>query len=297
MPSTMSSTGGCGAPTWRSMQPSGPGATASWSRPRTIGFQGGCYSHMIQSLRTAIRRAGLRMDRATVGAYDAGAAAFAKDWHDQPAPVDLHALVKRYFHPGRTADVGCGSGREVAFLAANGFDAVGYDASDALLEQARLRYPRLAFATAALPELKGVPDAVFDNVLCETVIMHLRRPQILAAVRRLLAILKPDGVLYLSSRVHHGDRHREPHGRLYSAFESSLIREAIEGLAVILLDDEPISASSGKKIHRIVARTFARYAFPSLFDNARNGAPASAGRGACHGNQYFGPVRHRHRRQ
>ena len=84
------------------------------------------------------------MDRATVGAYDAGAAAFAKDWHDQPAPVDLHALVKRFFRPGgRTADIGCGSGREVAFLAANGFDAVGYDASDALLEQARLRYPRL----------------------------------------------------------------------------------------------------------------------------------------------------------
>ena len=90
---------------------------------------------MIQSLRTAIRRVGRTMDRATVGAYDAGAAGFAKDWHDQPAPVDLHALVKRFFHPGRTADVGCGSGREVAFLAANGFDAVGYDASDALLEQ------------------------------------------------------------------------------------------------------------------------------------------------------------------
>ena len=89
------------------------------------------------------------MDRATLGAYDAGAAAFAKDWHEQPAPADLHALVKRFFRPGgRTADIGCGSGREVAFLAANGFDAVGYDASDALLEQARLRYPRLTFATA-----------------------------------------------------------------------------------------------------------------------------------------------------
>ena len=137
--------------------------------------------HMIQSLRTAIRRVGRTMDRATVGAYDAGAAGFAKDWHDQPAPVDLHALVKRFFRPGRTADIGCGSGREVAFLAANGFDAVGYDASDALLEQARLRYPRLQFATAALPGLAGVPDAAFDNVLCETVIMHLRRPQILDA--------------------------------------------------------------------------------------------------------------------
>jgi SAM-dependent methyltransferase len=194
------------------------------------------------------------MDRATIGAYDAGAAAFAEDWHNQPAPADLHALVQRFFRPGRTADIGCGSGREVAFLAANGFDAVGYDASDALLEQARLRYPRLQFATGALPGLAGVPDEAFDNVLCETVIMHLRRPQILDAVRRLLAILKRGGILYLSWRVTDGADQRDAQGRLYSAFESALIREAMDGRAQALLDDEVLSASSGKKIHRIVAR-------------------------------------------
>jgi SAM-dependent methyltransferase len=109
-----------------------------------------------------------------------------------------------------------------------------------------------------LPELSGVPAEAFDNVLCETVIMHLRRPQILDAVRRLLAILKPDGILYLSWRVTDGADQRDPHGRLYSAFESALIHEAIDGAAVTLLDDEPVSASSGKKIHRIVARKFAR---------------------------------------
>ena len=102
-----------------------------------------------------------------------------------------------------------------------------------------------------------MPDAAFDNVLCETVIMHLRRPQILDAVRRLLAILKPGGILYLSWRVTDGADQRDPHGRLYSAFESALIREAIDGVAAMLLDDEPVSASSGKKIHRIVARKIA----------------------------------------
>ncbi len=39
------------------------------------------------------------MDQETLGAYDAGAAGFAKDWHEQPAPVDLHALVNRFFQP------------------------------------------------------------------------------------------------------------------------------------------------------------------------------------------------------
>src|SRR5258706_6808912 len=106
----------------------------------------------------ALRRWGGDMDRETIGVYDAGAEKFAEDWHAQPAPTDLHALVKRFFHPGgRTADVGCGSGREVAFLAAGGYDATGFEASDALLEQARLRYPPLSVFAAVLPGFARVP--------------------------------------------------------------------------------------------------------------------------------------------
>jgi 2-polyprenyl-3-methyl-5-hydroxy-6-metoxy-1,4-benzoquinol methylase len=194
------------------------------------------------------------MDRETLAAYQNGAAAFAKDWHEQPAPVDLHCLVRRYFHAGgKTADIGCGSGREVAFLAGSGFDAVGYDASEALLEQARLRYPEYAFESAMLPELHGLADGAYDNVLCETVIMHLPREQIVPAVRRLLEILKPGGMLYLSWRVTDRSDQRDPLGRLYTAFDAGLVRKAL-GNASLLLDDEPVSASSGKTIHRIVAQ-------------------------------------------
>jgi hypothetical protein len=54
------------------------------------------------------------MDRATLAAYDHDAAAFAKDWHGQPAPDDLHDVVNRFFiRGGATVDIGCGSGREV----------------------------------------------------------------------------------------------------------------------------------------------------------------------------------------
>jgi SAM-dependent methyltransferase len=69
------------------------------------------------------------MDPATLAAYDAAAAAFAAEWDAQLAPTDLHDLVKRFFRPGLTADIGCGSGRDAAWLAANGFPTVGYDPS------------------------------------------------------------------------------------------------------------------------------------------------------------------------
>jgi 2-polyprenyl-3-methyl-5-hydroxy-6-metoxy-1,4-benzoquinol methylase len=83
----------------------------------------------------------------------------------------------------------------VAWLAANGFQVVGYEPSQALLDEARARYPGLTFDRAALPELVGIADGAFDNVLCETVVMHLVRDQIAASVRRLIAILRPRGII------------------------------------------------------------------------------------------------------
>jgi SAM-dependent methyltransferase len=193
------------------------------------------------------------MDQPAVAAYDRSAADFAADWHAQPAPDDLHALVTRFFRPSRTADIGCGSGREVAWLNASGFPAVGFDASEGLLAQARARYPDLSFATATLPELVGVPDASFDNVLCETVLMHLPRDGIVPSVRRLMAILRPGGTLYLSWRVSSGSDQRDAQGRLYAAFEPSLATDALAD-ATILLDEPATSVSSGKPIHRVIAR-------------------------------------------
>ncbi len=194
------------------------------------------------------------MDQPTVAAYDAFAADFSSEWHAQPAPSDLQALVKRFFvAQGRTADIGCGSGREVAWLTANGFPATGFDPSEGLLAQARALYPALTFVPAALPDLAGIPDASFDNVLCETVLMHLASDAVAPAIRRLVTILRPGGTLCLSWRVTRGGDARDPHGRLYTAFDPGLVRAALSD-AAILLDAQAASASSGKTIHRVIAR-------------------------------------------
>lgn len=193
------------------------------------------------------------MDHQTLGAYDLHAAAFAKDWHAQPPATDLYALLRKYFRPGRTADVGCGSGRDTAWLSSNGFPAVGFEPSQGLLAEARLRHPKLQFQAAALPELAGVAGGSFVNVLCETVIMHLETEHIAPSVRRLLDITEPGGTLYLSWRVTEGHDQRDEHGRLYAAFNPSLVLDALSD-AVVVADEQVMSASSGKTIYRLIAR-------------------------------------------
>lgn len=193
------------------------------------------------------------MDIKTLSAYDQNSAAFAQDWHEQPPAADLHALIRKHFRPGRTADVGSGSGRDAAWLSANGFPAVGFEPSRGLLAEARRRHPQVDFQAAALPELEGVPPASFVNVLCETVIMHLEAERIALAVRRLLHIIAPGGTLYLSWRVTEGHDRRDEHGRLYAAFDPQLVLRALSD-AVVVLDEQVVSPSSGKTIRRIIAR-------------------------------------------
>jgi SAM-dependent methyltransferase len=203
--------------------------------------------------RSAVEKHRDAMDQKTLLAYETAAQAFADEWHGQPAPNDMYALLQRFFKPGLTADIGCGSGRDAAWLVANGHRAVGYDASERLLAQARARYPKLEFATAALPELVGIADETFDNVLCETVIMHLPHDVVVPSVRRLVSILKTGGILYLSWRVTAGSDQRDRSGRLYAAFGADLVLPALAP-ATLLLDEEVVSASSGKVIHRSVVR-------------------------------------------
>jgi SAM-dependent methyltransferase len=193
------------------------------------------------------------VDSETVEAYDNSPQRYADEWHSQPAPSDLHEVVLAYFRPGPTADIGCGSGRDTAWLSSQGFEAAGYDVSTGLLEEARRRYPEIPFHEGSLPELAGIGDEAFENVLCETVVMHLPAGVIPASVRRLGAILRPGGTLYLSWRVTDGQDQRTEDGRLYSAFAPDLVLGSLHAMTV-LHDSETTSASSGRTVHRLVAR-------------------------------------------
>ena len=192
-------------------------------------------------------------DQKTAQAYAANAAGYSEDWLNQPAPSDMYALLERYFvKRGATADIGCGNGRDAAWLAAQGFPVTGYDGSPELLAQAQALFPDVTFRPATLPGLSEISDR-YDNVLCETVIMHLPASDIPEAVASLRCILKPGGVLYLSWRVTEGPDQRHADGRLYSAFAPDLVRGHLANCAILHFEDVN-SVSSGKRICRIIAR-------------------------------------------
>lgn len=90
----------------------------------------------------------------------------------------------------RILDLGCGTGDLTARLARSGADVVGVDASEAMLVQARTKFPSLAFVhgdAIALPDL-GVPfDAVFSNAVFHWI------PDLRPVAKELARVLRPSG--------------------------------------------------------------------------------------------------------
>jgi SAM-dependent methyltransferase len=194
------------------------------------------------------------MDARTVAAYEAAAQAYCDEWLSQPPPVDLQALWQRHFAPCEPGiDVGSGSGRDVDWLNRHGYPCLGVDASPALVAAARARFPDWRFEPAALPELAGIAPASYRNVVCETVIMHLPAAEIAPAVEALRRLLAPQGTLYLSWRVGPGQESRDAAGRLYSEFPAETVRRVLHGLES-LHDAQTVSASSGRRVHRLIVR-------------------------------------------
>ncbi|RFU48057.1 bifunctional 2-polyprenyl-6-hydroxyphenol methylase/3-demethylubiquinol 3-O-methyltransferase UbiG [Paraburkholderia sp. DHOC27] len=193
-----------------------------------------------------------RFDSATLNAYSQDAARYSQQWLDQPPPNDLYALLETHLVPeGKTAEIGCGNGRDAAWLAAHGYDVTGFDAATGLLAEARRLHPHITFREASLPSLTEI-DEDFDNVVCETVIMHLPAEAIPLAVDNLRRILRRNGMLYLSWRVTEEQDERLPDGRLYTAFEPSIVVDALVDCAVLLFEDG-VSESSGKRVCRLIA--------------------------------------------
>ena len=132
--------------------------------------------------------AGAGAGRAGEATWDAGlydrsfgfVSDFATDMVDLLAP-----------EPGeRIVDLGCGTGKLTAAIAAHGADVIGIDGDEAMVERARALHPHLAFQHADGRDfaIEGHADAVFSNAALHW--MKEDPPGVIACVAR---ALRPGG--------------------------------------------------------------------------------------------------------
>jgi len=106
--------------------------------------------------------------------------------------------------PAIVLDVGAGTGRDAAWLAAKGFDVVAVEPSTAMRNKAELLHPSalIRWLDDALPGLDGTfrLGLSFDVILLGGVWMHVLPKDRERAFRKLVTLLKPGGVIAITLR-------------------------------------------------------------------------------------------------
>lgn len=194
------------------------------------------------------------MDRQTISVYDNSAEQIAT-LHKTLVPERIYQLVNQFFvKNGVCADVGCGIGRDSAWLSKQGYPVISIDASEGMLQQARGRYPHINFIHDSLPRLEKQADSSVVNVLCSAVIMHLAEDQIADAVANLVRITTAGGVIIISFRGTNSKDHRE-NGKLYSAIElDKLISLFVQAGTVLLHREKDYQEDRGMEWNNIVLK-------------------------------------------
>ena len=109
---------------------------------------------------------------------------------------DIPELIDAHVTGTRALDFGCGAGRSTRFLKERGFDAVGVDISESMLEGAREKDPEGRYLQIPDGDLSALPSDGFDLILSALTFDNVpgqeKRQHLFREFRRLLV---PGGIM------------------------------------------------------------------------------------------------------
>ncbi len=160
-------------------------------------------------------------------AYDEIAGRYAeRNAEMQPYIVDsANRLIEALRAAGRAnlpvLDLGCGAGRDSAWLSSRGVRVNGADLSRGMLAEAKKRVQ----SPLCQLDMRSLPFATdsFAAVWCQAALLHLPKALAPAALREARRVLLPEGLLYVS--VQRGEtegfetRPYEPEERYYAHYQ------------------------------------------------------------------------------
>ena len=164
--------------------------------------------------------------------------------------ADIHHPVLHLIPtiPGVVCDIGSGTGRDAAGLAAMGHRVLAVEPTASLRNRAQVLHPSpsIEWLDDSLPDLREVlaRGEVFNLVMLTAVWMHLDARQRRRAMPNVARLVRPDGMMIMSLR--HGP---VPCGRrmfAVSAEETMQLAEA-EGLSVALVCDSPSVSDANRQ--------------------------------------------------
>ncbi len=163
------------------------------------------------------RTKGEPVSQASIRFYESHARSLA-DGYEAVSFEDVHTALQRILEqefsgrPITVLDVGAGTGRDAAWLAARGHLIVAVEPSPSMRKIGQALHPAAAieWLDDTLPSLSRLQERreQFDLIIMSAVWMHVRPPDRAPAMRSALSLLAPGGFLYMTLRIGPDDAER-----------------------------------------------------------------------------------------
>jgi SAM-dependent methyltransferase len=156
---------------------------------------------------------------------------------------DVPVLLRNYVCGRRALDFGCGTGRSSRFLRDLGFDVIGVDVSEAMLDQARGRDPHGDYRLVVDGTLAGFGTGALDLILAAFTFDNIPTDQQkTSALRELRRLLAPGGrlVVVVSSPAIYWHEWASFSTRDYPANRSARDGDSVRIVMLDVLDRRPV---------------------------------------------------------
>lgn len=180
-----------------------------------------------------------------------------RDYFDSTIGVDpsafLEPLAGRLKEGATVLDVGCGSGRDLAWMKDRGFQPLGFEGSSNLA--------RLARETSGCEVIEGDFEIFdfsrfsVDAILLVTALVHVPHDRLAATLTNITHALKPGGWLLISLKEGTGCR-RDEKGRIFYCWQAGKLKTllSVAGFDVIKSGTMLSALQTGDPIINLLAQ-------------------------------------------
>ena len=149
---------------------------------------------------------------------------YAIPYYEQTIDLDMSEVMRPFIElmpeGAEVLDLGCGSGRDTVALEEQGYLVTAMDGAKRMCELAEI-YTDRDVLHLTFEEMDF--DEVFDGITACASLLHVPSDEMPAIMGKVLAALKPGGVLYFS--VYEGERDGMYGGRYYCDYTRAGIRK------------------------------------------------------------------------
>ena len=196
--------------------------------------------------------------------YDRIAEDWARDHEGDTWWQEGTAAFVSLLPPGaRVLDAGCGSGQKARFFEDRGFQVLGIDFSEKLLEIARRTATSSEFRLLDLRHI-GTLSEEFEGVFAQASLLHIPKIDAFSVIEGMVSRLVPHGLLYIAVKAQRSGYPEEEiviesdygydYERFFSYYTMDEMRAHVDrlGLSVVHAEVSPV-ASKGNWL-QIIAR-------------------------------------------